>query len=77
MLDVSIRNCSLCRLKSPLALSGKNFLSTKVARGARRVNNEMTHTVNNYLIGFFISESFEDRLQYHISKRTKLKDSAT
>ena len=33
--------------------------------------------VNNQLIGFFISESFEDRLQYHMSKRTKLKDSAT
>ena len=27
---------SSCRLKSPLALSGKNFLSTKVTRGARR-----------------------------------------
>ena len=28
---------SSCRLKSPVALSGKKFLSTKVARGARRV----------------------------------------
>ena len=36
MLVVSIRSHSLCRLK--LALSGKIFLSTKVARGARRVN---------------------------------------
>ena len=29
---------SLCRLKSLVALSGKTFLSTKVARGAQRVN---------------------------------------
>ena len=41
MLDVSIRSRSLCRLKSPLALSGKKFLSTKVARGARRVNIQL------------------------------------
>ena len=28
---------SLCRLKSPVVLSGKKFLSTKFDRGARRV----------------------------------------
>ena len=38
MSDVSICSHSSCRLKSPLALSSKNFLSTKVARGAQRVN---------------------------------------
>ena len=41
MLDISICSCSLCWLKSPLALSGKIFLSTKVAHGARSVKGLM------------------------------------
>ena len=41
MLDISICSCSSCRLKLLLALSGKIFLSTKVARGAQSVKGLM------------------------------------
>ena len=47
MLDVFIYSRSSCRLKSPVVLSGKNFLSTKVTRGARRVKYflcQVTHS---------------------------------
>ena len=41
MFDISICSCSSCWLKLLLALSGKKFLSIKVARGAR---------TNNYMV---------------------------
>ena len=48
MLDVFIYSRSSCRLKSPVALSGKKFLSTKVARGARRVKIDLKHLNISY-----------------------------
>ena len=36
---------SSCRLKSSVALSSKNFSSTKVARGARRVKDDEAHEI--------------------------------
>ena len=47
MIDVSICSHSSCRLKSPLALSGKKLLSTKVTHGARRVKLTVSQCVKN------------------------------
>ena len=44
---------SSCRLKSPVALSGKKILSTKVARGAQRVNN-VIGSIHYYLNILFL-----------------------